>query len=48
MKSNIERLKECVFCPYFEICEESIEYPQDFEDGSCKTREELEEKDAQD
>lgn len=44
MKSDIARLLECVFCPYHEMCEKkAIEDPEDFEDGSCKTKAELKE-----
>lgn len=38
MKSNIVRLMECLTCKYIKICTEEISNPEDYPDGTCKTR----------
>lgn len=37
-KIDTERLFECYSCDYFETCIKTIEEPEDFPDGSCKTK----------
>lgn len=37
-KNDTERLLECVTCPYFEMCNEIINEPEDYPNGSCKTK----------
>lgn len=38
MKSNIERLLECLYCKYWKKCKQTIAVPKDYPDGSCKTK----------
>ena len=38
MKNNVERIMECLACEFFEKCEQEIEDPEEYEDGSCKQR----------
>lgn len=38
MKSNIMRLLECLTCKYFEVCAEKVSDPEDYPDGTCKTK----------
>jgi len=38
VKSNKERIMECLTCEYAEICYETVEKPEDYEDGTCKTK----------
>lgn len=38
MKSNKERLMECLTCKYSDVCEQIVMVPKDYPDGSCKTK----------
>lgn len=35
------RLLECIHCPFHEECTETVEKPEDNEDGSCKTKQQF-------
>lgn len=37
-KQDVKRLYECYTCEYFETCIKTIEEPEDYPDGSCKTK----------
>lgn len=41
MKSNIDRLKECLTCKYWKMCDYTVKVPEDYPDGNCKTKERL-------
>lgn len=41
MKSNKERLMECLMCKYSDECEQTVTIPEDYPDGSCKTKDVL-------
>ncbi len=43
MKSDKERLVECVTCEFFDECFDSAPVPEEYEDGSCKTKEKFKE-----
>ena len=36
-----DRLLECLYCPFYEECEETIENPMDNNDGSCMTKQQF-------
>ncbi len=38
-KEDLDRVLECVYCPFYKECEKTIETPEDNLDGTCKTRE---------
>lgn len=35
------RLLECLHCPFHEECRETVEKPEDADDGSCKTKQQF-------
>lgn len=41
MRSNRERLLECLNCKYADICEKTISDPTDNPDGTCKTKQDF-------
>lgn len=38
MKSNVERALECWYCKHWRECEQTVAVPEDYPDGSCKTK----------
>ncbi|MDE6388925.1 MAG: hypothetical protein K2L82_14085 [Lachnospiraceae bacterium] len=38
MKNNLERLAECLNCKYLKFCTEKVDMPEDYPDGTCKTK----------
>lgn len=38
MKSNIERIIECLTCKYWKDCKQTVAVPEDYPDGSCMTK----------
>lgn len=36
-----DRLLECLYCPFHQECEETIENPVDNDDGSCRTKQQF-------
>lgn len=44
MKSNIERILECLTCKYWKVCEQTVAVPEDYPDGSCKTKDSFKDK----
>ena len=38
------RLLECLHCPFYDECSETVEHPIDNDDGSCKTKQQFENK----
>ena len=35
------RLLECIHCPFHEECTDTVENPEDNDDGSCKTKQQF-------
>lgn len=44
MKNDIERIFECWNCKYLEKCEQTVVFPEDYPDGSCKTKDNFRDK----
>lgn len=38
-KTDEERIEECLMCDYLDECAETIQDPEEYEDGSCKQKE---------
>ena len=36
--NDTQKTIECLFCPYMDLCVETIEDPEEYEDGRCKQR----------
>ena len=36
--NDTQKMIECLFCPYMDLCVETIEDPEEYEDGRCKQR----------
>lgn len=36
--SDVKRLEECLICEYFDACYAMIEEPEEYPDGTCKTK----------
>lgn len=41
---SFERMVECLYCEYFDKCYREVEVPEDYLDGSCKTKEKFKNK----
>ena len=37
--NDTQKMIECLFCPYMDLCIKTIENPEECEDGSCKEKE---------
>lgn len=37
-KSEQDRILECLYCPFYKGCNETIKQPEDNPDGTCKTK----------
>lgn len=36
--STTRRILECLMCPYHDKCSKTVENPEDYPNGNCKTR----------
>lgn len=41
MKSDKERLTECLECDFFETCFNTVPFPEEYKDDTCKTKDAL-------
>ena len=41
MKSDKERIAECLECELIETCFNTVPYPEEYADGTCKTKDAL-------
>lgn len=42
--SDLKRKMECMMCRYIETCLDTIPDPEEYGDGTCRTKDELKEK----
>lgn len=36
--STVRRIFECLTCPYYDKCSKTVENPEDYPNGNCKTK----------